>query len=327
MRGKRMKSTTFQKNNNEDEEQEQEKFQCPKCLKLFKTKRILKIHILRVHEKCKDYICKTCKKPFFTSTHMERHILISHGDKQKDHICRICNKAFALKDYLKRHNDTVHEGLKKPKKRKNYCCKTCGRVFSRKGGLKTHIMAIHHGIKYASKLRLKNEEDYKKQIEALLNKSEVHESAKPMHESVKPESASRAKRLSPLRDPDTENLSFGASAVKTPIGKKPMPLKNSNFTSFFLKIITIIIFSGSSGNELFTCEYCPGFWTCNLSRLNKHNRTKSHQKKMKSEATKINDFDDDDENKLPKGEVFSKILSKIIFFLPFWLTYLNFGEF
>ena len=48
---------------------------------------------------------------------------------------------------------------------------------------------------------------------------------------------------------------------------------------------------------------------------------------MKSEATKINDFDDDDENKLPKGEVFSKILSKIIFFLPFWLTYLNFGEF
>ena len=34
-------------------------------------------------------------------------------------------------------------------------------------------------------------------------------------------------------------------------------------------------------NELFTCEYCPGFWTCDLSRLNKHNRTKAHQKKMK----------------------------------------------
>ena len=170
-----MKSSTFQKNNNEDEEQEPEKFQCPKCLKLFKTKRILKIHILRIHEKRKDYICKTCKKPFFTSTHMKRHILISHRDKQKDHICRICNKAFALKEYLKRHSDTVHEGLKKPKKRKNYCCKTCGRVFSRKGGLKTHIMAIHHGIKYASKLKLKNEEDYNKQIEAILNESEVHE--------------------------------------------------------------------------------------------------------------------------------------------------------
>ena len=151
------------------------KFSCPKCQKLFKTKRILKIHILRVHERQKDYICKTCKKPFFTSTHMKRHILISHRDKQKDHICRICNKAFALKDYLKRHNDTVHEGIKKPKKRKNYCCKTCGRVFSRKGGLKTHIMAIHHGIKYASKLKLKNEEDYNKQIEAILNESEVHE--------------------------------------------------------------------------------------------------------------------------------------------------------
>ena len=45
------------------------KFSCPKCQKLFKTKRILKIHILCVHEKRKDYICKTCKKPFFTSTH------------------------------------------------------------------------------------------------------------------------------------------------------------------------------------------------------------------------------------------------------------------
>ena len=127
---------------------------------------------------------------------MKRHILISHRDKQKDHICRICNKAFALKEYLKRHSDTVHEGLKKPKKRTNYCCKTCGRVFSRKGGLKTHIMAIHHGIKYASKLKLRNEEDYSKKIEAILNQSKVHEGTKPMHESVKPKSVPRAKKLS-----------------------------------------------------------------------------------------------------------------------------------
>ena len=34
-------------------------------------------------------------------------------------------------------------------------------------------------------------------------------------------------------------------------------------------------------NEFWTCEYCPDFWTCNLSRLNKHKRTKAHQKKMK----------------------------------------------
>ena len=34
-------------------------------------------------------------------------------------------------------------------------------------------------------------------------------------------------------------------------------------------------------NELLTCEYCPDFWTSNLSRLNKHKRTKAHQKKMK----------------------------------------------
>ena len=35
-----------------------------------------------------------------------------------------------------------------------------------------------------------------------------------------------------------------------------------------------------------TCEYCPGFWTCDLSRLNKHNKTKSHLKmKSISEAT------------------------------------------
>ena len=46
-------------------------------------------------------------------------------------------------------------------------------------------------------------------------------------------------------------------------------------------------------NELFTCEYCPGFWTSNLSRLNKHKKSKSHQKmKFDSEATNISDFDD-----------------------------------
>ena len=58
-------------------------------------------------------------------------------------------------------------------------------------------------------------------------------------------------------------------------------------------------------NELFICEYCPDFWTCNLSRLNKHNRTKAHQKKMKSEVVKINDFEDEDNeeiNRLTKGE-------------------------
>ena len=47
-------------------------------------------------------------------------------------------------------------------------------------------------------------------------------------------------------------------------------------------------------NEIFTCEYCPAFWTNNLSRLNKHKKSKSHQKmKFDSEATNISDFDVD----------------------------------
>ena len=65
------------------------------------------------------------------------------------------------------------------------------------------------------------------------------------------------------------------------------------------------MFPGTSGHELFTCEYCPGFWTCNLSSLNKHNRTKAHQKKMKPEEVKINDFEDEDNeeiNRITKGE-------------------------
>ena len=70
-------------------------------------------------------------------------------------------------------------------------------------------MAIHHGIKYASKPKLRKEENYK-EIEALLNNGDpeqskytqsnnlkiqtnkVHEGTKPIHEDVKPKSAHRA---------------------------------------------------------------------------------------------------------------------------------------
>ena len=79
------------------------------------------------------------------------------------------------------------------------------------------------------------------------------------------------------------------------------------------------MFPGTSGHELFTCEYCPGFWTCNLSSLNKHNRTKAHQKKMKSEVVKINDFEDEDNeeiNRLTKGEVHFQIFLFKSYFCP-----------
>ena len=82
---------------------------------------------------------------------------------------------------------------------------------------------------------------------------------------------------------------------------------------------------------MFTCEYCSGFWTCNLSRLNKHNRTKAHQKKMKSEVVKINDFEDEDNeeiNRLTKGEVHFQIFFIQILFLPsFWVPFSSCGEF
>ena len=129
-----MKSSTFQKNNNEDEEQEQEKFQCPKCLKLFKTKRILKIHILRIHEKRKDYICETCKKTFATSQQLKRHILLIH-EKRKDHVCITCNKAFTIKEYLRRHIEGVH--LKK------FVCPTCGKFFLHPYNVLVHIRRAH----------------------------------------------------------------------------------------------------------------------------------------------------------------------------------------
>ena len=79
------------------------------------------------------------------------------------------------------------------------------------------------------------------------------------------------------------------------------------------------MFPGTSGHELFTCEYCPGFWTCNLSSLNKHNRTKAHQKKMKSEVVKINDFEDEDNeeiNRITKGEFPIKSFQNLLKNLP-----------
>ena len=58
-----------------DLKEEHKKFSCPKCLKHFKGKYVLKKHILHVHEKRKDYICETCKKTFAESGLLKRHIL------------------------------------------------------------------------------------------------------------------------------------------------------------------------------------------------------------------------------------------------------------
>ena len=70
-----------------------------------------KTHIKIVHEKRKDYKCKTCGKEFGLSGTLNNHIKTVH-EGQKDHKCEICGKEFGNSSNLIRHFEIAHEGEK-----------------------------------------------------------------------------------------------------------------------------------------------------------------------------------------------------------------------
>jgi uncharacterized Zn-finger protein len=99
--------------------EEKKALRCPVCnfaKYIFGSKRLLKIHILNVHEKKEPYQCSICVKAFCNEDLMKEHNTMVHEGK-KTHKCSKCDGIFRSRCYLEKHISEVHE-VKKAKKTK-----------------------------------------------------------------------------------------------------------------------------------------------------------------------------------------------------------------
>ena len=114
---------------------------CKICGKML-TKATVKLHIRRVHEKKKDWVCMTCGKEFSEKGCMDKHEQRMHGGIKK-HKCPFpkCESAFHQNSELQNHIKTVHEG------RKDYKCSECGKAFGNIKNVKRHRETVHELVK------------------------------------------------------------------------------------------------------------------------------------------------------------------------------------
>lgn len=108
---------------------------CLICLKTFKKKGNVKLHILRMHsEKHQDHVCEVCGKSFYDKHNHATHMLHVHTD-YRPHKCQICKLGFkttkSLKDHVGRHYNE-----------KPLACDKCGKSFRLQKHLKKHSI-IH----------------------------------------------------------------------------------------------------------------------------------------------------------------------------------------
>ena len=117
-----------------------EQFRCCQCLKRFKNKRNLNVHIQSVHFKAKPHQCGQCSKKFSVKSSLDGHIRVVHN-KEKSHICLQpgCTEMFGMKLDLKKHMMKIHS-FEKP-----YSCieKNCAEKFVELRGLKDHLRSAH----------------------------------------------------------------------------------------------------------------------------------------------------------------------------------------
>lgn len=136
-------------------------FKCGKCLKLFKTKELLTLHMLE-HGKEKNFVCDTCGRVFTRQDYLYKHKLTHTGVKshqcphcefkatqrssltvhirkhtgERPYSCDMCSLRCISSSNLRAHRRR-HLGVKK------YECRICSKKFGYKVSLEEHISSAH----------------------------------------------------------------------------------------------------------------------------------------------------------------------------------------
>ncbi|KAL8591698.1 hypothetical protein ACOMHN_061790 [Nucella lapillus] len=75
---------------------------CSLCEKRFGDKKVLSVHIMRVHCGLKPYKCNECEKDFASAKHLSTHVRAVHR-KEKRFKCQVCEKGFFRSEDWKKH--------------------------------------------------------------------------------------------------------------------------------------------------------------------------------------------------------------------------------
>ncbi|XP_053695579.1 zinc finger protein 883-like [Sabethes cyaneus] len=87
---------------------DERRHRCPFCPAAFKRAQCLKIHI-KVHTQEKAFACGICDKRYVQSSDLKRHMLTHNpGESGKPFQCEYCLKRYPRKDYLKIHIRKQH---------------------------------------------------------------------------------------------------------------------------------------------------------------------------------------------------------------------------
>lgn len=108
----------------------QQRYQCDKCSKCYRSKVARRRHAELVHEGILRFVCDNCGEAFATKQHRDTHMRKHTG--AKPHVCWLCSKGFRDKSDLKCHMD-MHFDVR------NFACHICPKRFRKVSHLKTHL--------------------------------------------------------------------------------------------------------------------------------------------------------------------------------------------
>ena len=147
------------------------KFKCDICMKEFKWKSILYLHMTqcKVNTKLKNdptisqatevkeeenlYKCDQCEKTYNNSHTLQNHMNFSH--KEKKLRCEKCSKMFSFKYYLKRHlkgcnekeknklKDVAYKKVCNTEGKQEFKCLECNKMLATVQSIHSHISYVH----------------------------------------------------------------------------------------------------------------------------------------------------------------------------------------